>query len=119
MLIGDNLASTIISYVLNGLNPGSCGTAILLGDRNLANKTAHPNIKLNQNSIIDDTIAWVHRVLPAFILNDKENIRQWIEHDGMKGAPLDRLMAVKLATPRLFDDWYNMHDGRAIMQKQK
>ena len=117
--VDNGLNGAMIAYVLHGFDPGSCGVAILLSDRDLANKCAHPNIKLDQNSVIDNTIAWAKRVLPTFSLNDKEDICRWIAHDGLDGAALDVIMAVKLVTPRLFDDWYDIHGGRAIMQEQK
>lgn len=98
-------------YVIYGLDPGSFGRAVILGDYDLARKKAHALLlrlsNLNpENDIIRNMIDWVEVTLPDFMRSSEENFEEWKSHSGLQGASDEIKLFMKLNPFKNMDDWY-------------
>lgn len=96
----DNVISALAAYMMMGLDPGSFGRAILLGDRDLAHARAHPHLKDMDGGSpsagpfpapagptgVDNLLWFAQNLVPPIARGDVATLRRWMEHDGMRGA---------------------------------
>lgn len=91
-----NMIEAFGAYFLLGLNPGSFGEACLLGDLNKAYRSAHHLLYKYGNDIVPNHIEFCQALLPEECQGSKKKIDEWMNHGGLKFAPMIFKLQLKL-----------------------
>lgn len=75
------LLEALLVYFDFGLDPGSCGMAVLMHDVDLATRKAHEHSKHTMGNMVK----LVKYFFPKPCSGSKEKIEAWMKHDGHKG----------------------------------
>lgn len=91
MIVDMGVIDALRLYVLHGLNPGSFGEALLIGDKERTFVLCHPHLLtvdegMNQ-TIVDNMILFVDKIVPDFAKGSREVVKEWERHHGLDRAP--------------------------------
>jgi hypothetical protein len=99
MLMDDNVVEAFALYVTHGFNPGSFGTWALLGDINMAYRTAHPHlmdVRRFGQDIVKNTFKFISEYLPEESYNSKSKVDAWIAHQGLRKLDMSSKVLMRL-----------------------
>lgn len=109
----NNVLLSIMNFVKFGLDPGSFATAVMLGDYVDAWGRAHQLLRRPRggstydagspyasdgHNPISSMILWAS-YLPNIIAEDEKAFWNWMGHHGLEGAPVEKIVLVKLQWP--------------------
>lgn len=77
------LMEALLLYFDYGLDPGSCGMAVLRHDVDEAMSHAHEHTKYRQ--VQENNVKIVQTLFPKVCSGTDEKIQAWMAHDGKKG----------------------------------
>jgi hypothetical protein len=89
------LLDSLSNYVILGLDPGSFGTCLLLGDKKKAIQAAHPLIK----KLVEPLLIFTNNNIPLICRGNIQNINDWISHNGLKNISDEKLVIYKIQKP--------------------
>lgn len=102
------MCQAILMFVWYGLEPGSFGKALLLGDYVEAWGRAHSSLRSRASDgyyPISSMMLWTD-FLPSMIARDEGAYEEWIMHHGLEQAPLLKIVKVKfLWEPDLYGEF--------------
>jgi hypothetical protein len=76
-----DFAEPMANYVMYGLEPGSCFTAVLANDFGAAMLSSHPN---NSVEAFKTLVGWMRSHLPPRAYGSYERVRAWIDLDAVE-----------------------------------
>lgn len=111
------MVQALASYVKAGLEPGSLGKALILGDHALAYHCSHRLLQgEGENDIVKNLLEFAEANLPEESRGSLEAYSRWIDHQGLQGCTSSTI-TMMLVEQKLKGEepWWELYSYRCIM----